>query len=317
LGKKENCQVGVFLLGVTPAGSVLLDHQLYLPETWAADAARRKETRVPAEIVFQTKPRTAGTLVDRCDVRFDWITADEEFGRDGDLLDRLEASGRRYVLEIPSNLTVWLSKPLHDTPDTYVWPVHLAAQTLPASAWKTIKLGEGTKGPLVFEFARVRVWSVRHRHAGPPLWLLIRRSLEAAPEVKYYFSNAEPDVPLEPMAQVTGVRWRIEEFFEDAKGKLGMAQYEARSWTSWHHHMSLVALAHLYVTQTRRDVKRDVPDLTVDMAIRLLLAALPRPQLTLEEAGELIDYYRDRNKQATDSHRKTWLARHPNVVPKK
>ena len=48
VGKKENCQVGVFLLGVTPAGSVLLDHRLYLPESWAADAARRKETRVPA-----------------------------------------------------------------------------------------------------------------------------------------------------------------------------------------------------------------------------------------------------------------------------
>ena len=48
LGKIENCQVGVFLVGVTPAGNALLDHQLYLPETWAADAVRRKKTRVPA-----------------------------------------------------------------------------------------------------------------------------------------------------------------------------------------------------------------------------------------------------------------------------
>lgn len=81
--------------------------------------------------------------------------------------------------------------------------------------------------------------------------------------------------------------------------------------------MSLVALAHLYVVQTRRAVNRQVPDLTVDMAMRLLRAALPRPRLTLEEAGELIDYYRGRNKQATESHRKTWLARHPNVARKK
>ena len=51
--------------------------------------------------------------------------------------------------------------------------------------------------------------------------------------------------------------------------------------------------------------------------MRLLRAALPRPQLTLEDAGELVDYYRDRNEQATESHRKTWLAKHPNVVPKK
>ena len=134
------------------------------------------------------------------------------------------------------------------------------------------------------------------------------------PEVKYYLSNAEPDVPLETMALVTGSRWRVEEFFEDAKGQLGMAHYEARSWTSWHHHMSLVALAHLYVMQTRRDLKRKVPDLTLDMAMRLLRAALPRPQLSLEEAGDLVDYYRDRNEQATESHKKTWFARHPGIV---
>jgi SRSO17 transposase len=158
---------------------------------------------------------------------------------------------------------------------------------------------------------------MRHRHAGPQVWLLIRRSLEPVPEVKYYISNAEPDVPLETMALVTGSRWPVEEFFEDAKGKLGMAHYEARSWTSWHHHMSLVALAHLYVVQVRRDLKRKTPDLTLDMAMRLLQAALPCPHLTLDEAGDLIDYYRDRNDQATKSHRKTWLARHPNVLSAK
>jgi SRSO17 transposase len=188
---------------------------------------------------------------------------------------------------------------------------------LPARAWETIKLREGAKGPLAFEFARLRVWSVRHRHVGPRLWLLIRRSLERVPEVKYYFSNAEPDMPLTPMAQVTGARWRVEEFFEDGKGQLGMAQYEARSWTSWHHHMSLVALAHLFVTQTRRDLKRKNPELTLDMALVLLRAALPRPQLSLEDAKELIEYHQARNRQATESHRKRWLAKHLKSVRRK
>jgi hypothetical protein len=117
------------------------------------------------------------------------------------------------------------------------------------------------------------------------------------------------------MALVTGCRCRVEEFFEDGKTHLGMAQYEARSWTSWHHHMSLVALAHLYVTQTRRDLNRKVPELTLDMALRLIRSALPRPHLSVEDAGDLVDYYLDRNDQARNSHRKTWLARHPNVVP--
>jgi len=317
LGKQENCQVGVFLLGATPAGNALLDHQLYLPKDWAEDAARRKKTRVPAEITFQTKPEIAAALVARSTVGFDWVTADEEFGRDGALLDALEQGRQRYLLEIPCDTTVWTTKPMRQTPDAFVRQVRRLAMMLPDRAWHLIKLREGAKGPLAFEFARLRIWSVRHRHAGPPLWLLIRRSLERVPEVKYYLSNAARDVPLETMAQVTGVRWRVEEFFEDAKGQLGMAQYEARSWTSWHHHMSMVALAHLYVTQTERDLKRKVPELTLDMAMRLLRAALPRPQLSLEDAEELVEYYLAHNRQAKKSHRKRWLAKHLNIVPRK
>jgi SRSO17 transposase len=317
VGKKENCQVGVFLLGATPAGNVLLDHQLYLPEAWAADAERRKKTRVPAEITFQTKPQIAAGLLARCTVGFDWVTADEEFGRDGAFLDALEERHQRYLVEVPCDTTVWTERPLRQTPDAFVRQVRNLAMTLPARAWQTLKLREGAKGPLAFEFARLRVWSVRHRRAGPPVWLLIRRSLERVPEVKYYLSNAEPDTPLRSMAQVTGVRWRVEEFFEDAKGQLGMAQYEARSWTSWHHHMSLVALAHLYVTQTRRDLKGKNPELTLDMALLLLRAALPRPQLSLEDAEELVEYYQERNRQAKESHRKKWLAKHLKTVPRK
>jgi len=317
LGKKENCQVGVFLLGVTPAGTALLDDQLYLPKEWAEDAARRKKTRVPPEVVFQTKPQIAAALLARSSVTFEWIIADEEFGRDGAFLDAMEERRQRYLVEIPCNTTVWAEEPMRNTPDEMVWPVSLLAETLPAHAWHVIQLREGTKGPLAFAFARLRVWSVRHRHAGPPLWLVFRRGLGRYGKVKYYLSNAEPDTPLEPMAQVTGVRWRVEEFFEDGKGQLGMAEYEARSWTSWHHHMSLVALAHLFVTQTRRDLKRKIPDLTLDMALTWIRSALPRPQLSVKEAEDLIDYHRARNGQAHDSHRKTWLARHPNFVPKK
>jgi SRSO17 transposase len=315
MGKKENCQVGVFLVGATPAGTALLDHQLYLPEPWTKDIARRKKTRVPPEVTFQTKPQIAAALVTRSSVRFDWITADEEFGRDGDFLDAMERNGQRYLVEVPCDTTVWLDKPIHQTPDVHVWQVCLLADAIPAKAWHVIKLREGAKGPLAFEFARLRVWSVRHRHAGPPVWLLIRRSLERVPEIKYYVSNAELEVPLDTMALVTGVRWRVEEFFEDGKGQLGMAQYEARSWTSWHHHMSLVALAHLFVTQTRRDLKRKVPELTLDMAMRLIRASLVHPQLSLKNAEDLVDYYLIRNKRATTSHRKTWLAKHLNVLP--
>ena len=118
-------------------------------------------------------------------------------------------------------------------------------------------------------------------------------------------------------AHQTSVRWRVEEFFEDAKGELGITQFEACSWRRWHHHMSLVALAHLFITQTRRDLRRKNPELTLDMALLLLRTVLPRPELSLEDAEELVEYHQARNRQATESHRKRWLAEHLKLIPRK
>ena len=155
------------------------------------------------------------------------------------------------------------------------------AAELPAEAWQALQVREGANGPLVFEFAAVRVWAVRHRKPGPPVWLLIRRSLEAEPEVKYYVSNADAETPLGVLALVACTRHRVEEFFEDGKSYLGMAQYETRSWVGWHHHMTLVALAHLFVTLTRRRSRKKTPELTLDRTVRLLQRAMEDPGLTL------------------------------------
>lgn len=277
VGKKENCQVGVFWVGVTPAGSALLEHQVYLPKDWAMDIDRRKQAGVPEEVSFQTKPEIGIALLRRLrqqgSVAFDWIIADEAYGQNGAFLDELEALGQRYVVEVPKNITVWTADPKTQVPPhcgrgrrptrpkwDHLRRVDAVAESVPASEWQILQLRQGTKGPLAFAFARVRVWAVRHEKPGPPCWLLLRRSLEPDAEVKYYLSNAAEEESLETMALVTGTRYRVEEFFEEGKGYLGMAQYEARAWTSWHHHMSLVALAHLFVTLTRLDLKKKLPN---------------------------------------------------------
>ena len=191
--------------------------------------------------------------------------------------------------------------------------VQAVAESLPAEAWHTYQVREGACGPLVFQFAAVRVWAVRHRQPGPPIWLVIRRSVEAKPEVKYDVSHAAADTPLSTMALVSGCRFRVEEFFQEGKSYLGMAQYEARAWTSWHHHMSLVGLAHLFVTLTRLRLKKQTPELTLDLALRLLRSALPRPTLTEEDAIAIMEYHVQRNRVAKASHRKSWLKRHNKV----
>jgi SRSO17 transposase len=278
LGKEENCQVGVFLVGVTPGGSALLDHQLFLPESWCASTpeaqSRRERAHIPEGLPFPTKPRIAAELVRNlavaCTVALDWIVADAEYGRSGHFLDELETLEQRYLVEVPVTTTVWTVDPASRVPEysgrgrkptapARKDAVHTVAQlaaALPGSAWRALQVREGSVGPLIFEFAAVRVWSMRHGKPGPPTWLLIRRSLEEEPEVKYFFSNTAAETPLGTMALVACTRCRVEEFFEEAKSYLGMAQYETRSWLGWHHHMALVGLAHLFVTLTRKRLKK-------------------------------------------------------------
>jgi SRSO17 transposase len=274
LGKKENCQVGVFLVGVTPAGTALLDQQLYLPQSWCGDRRRRRQTRVPPDLRFQTKPQLAWRLWQRTcaagHVAFDWLTFDEGYGRNGAFLTQLEAAGQRYVAEVPVTTSVWPTDPRQpQRPYAGVGPrprqaprsagrsVQAVAAALPPRAWHTWQVREGAAGPLVFAFTRVRVWARRQKKPGPPLWLLVRRSLAAAPEFKYYLSNASEETTLETLALVSSCRYRVEEFFAEGKSYLGMADYEGRSWTTWHHHMTMVALAHLLVTQTRVRLKKN------------------------------------------------------------
>ena len=276
LGKEDNCQVGVFLVGVAPEGVALLDHQLYVPRSWyegETAAARRDEAHLPEDLAFRTKPEIAAMLIRNVAVlgvvTLDWVTADEAYGRDGEFLDEMDLLGQRYVAEVPKNTTVWTADPAGCVPaysgrgqpptrptrESVVSAAALAADR-PEGAWQRLQVREGAVGPLVFEFAAVRVWAVRRRKPGPPIWVLIRRSLEATPEVKYYVSNGGAETSLSVMALVACTRHQVEEFFEDTKGYLGLGQYETRSWVGWHHHMTLVGLAHLFVGLTRLRLKK-------------------------------------------------------------
>src|SRR6476661_4370133 len=92
LGKEDNCQVGVFLVGVTPAGSALLDHQLFLPEPWYEPTPEAKGRRDKAHV------------------------PEEEYGRAGHFLDEVEALEQRYVVEVPVTTAVWTADPASCVP---------------------------------------------------------------------------------------------------------------------------------------------------------------------------------------------------------
>ena len=108
------------MIGVTPAGCALLDHQLYLPEDWVVDRERRQGVGVPRSVVFRTKPQLGLDLHERVrtagHVKFDWLTFNELYGRNEEFLYQLERRRQNYVGEIPVSTTVWTVDPATQIP---------------------------------------------------------------------------------------------------------------------------------------------------------------------------------------------------------
>jgi hypothetical protein len=124
------------------------------------------------------------------------------------------------------------------------------AEKLSEELWHRYRILEGAKGPLVADFAAVRAIAPRQRVPGPEIWVVIRRKVmgpEEEPKLKFYLSQAPIETPLEEMVRVSGMRWPIESSFAEAKGELGLDQYELRFYGGWHHHMTMVILAHHFL----------------------------------------------------------------------
>jgi SRSO17 transposase len=270
-GKIDNCQMGVFLAYAGTAGHTLLDERLYLPEEWINDAERREEAGVPATVVFRTKPELALELVRNVgpQVRHGWVTFDEGYGKDPGFLSGLEELEERYIGEVPKNFRGWLQRPQVEEPgpsgsgrrrskarvaagQPKPQTVEEIAAALPASAWKRLRYREGSKGTQQAHFARIRIIAERDDLPGPELWLVIERSCDQAPYVKYYVSNAARDCPLLEMAQAGHNRWPVEDCFLRGKQEVGLDDYEVRGWRGWHHHMTLAMLALWFLVLQKR-----------------------------------------------------------------
>lgn len=286
-GKKDNCQAGVFLGYASRKGATLLDRRLYLPALWFTPAyqERCRACAIPPDTRFQTKHDLAADLlaqvVEGRRLRARWLVCDEGFGDDPALLARVEALHLSYLAEVPCDTQVWpLTEPATGTPrpapQTWVPPqvasrkgptprrprlqpdsppkerVDGLAAALPAASWQRYRLLEGSKGPLVADFAALRAVAVRDRLPAGEVWVLLRRKVDGAanvPELKYYLSNAPADTPLQTLVWLSGMRWPIETCFAECKGELGLDHYELRFWPGWHHHMTLVFLAHHFLVQ--------------------------------------------------------------------
>jgi SRSO17 transposase len=270
LGKKDNCQLGVFLAYVSARGHAPRDARLYLPKDWADAPERRQAAHVPEEVAYRTTWQIAHELLRRCgpDVPHGWVTGDDEFGRASKFRARLRGDGERYVLDVPCNTTVRdlnRRRPPRRTgrrgPKRAVPFVRADAwaAALPAARWRRLTIRDGAKGPLEVEAVTTRVRAKLGRRIGPEERLLVMRTVGPESKMTYALSDAPAEVPLTELVRVRSERHRVERVLQEAKGEVGLGHYEVRSWVGWHHHVTLALLALWFLILERQRLGGENP----------------------------------------------------------
>ena len=321
LGKIANCQVGVFLGYNNGPYRTLIDERLYLPQEWTTDQVRRAKCDVPDDVVFKTKNELAWEMIlhaKKNHVPFGWIGMDCFYGKDAWLRERIDQAGMLYMADIRCDTLVWRERPEIQMPERKkgargrtptrrkavgASPVHVEdlKELLDDSQWHRVFIRDTERRELWSTIAVVRVSPVVACLPGEECWLIIRKD-DGDETVKYQLSNAPVDTSLQRFAQMSGSRYWIERAFEDGKGIAGLADYQVRSWTGWHHHMTMTLLAMLYILTLTMDLGEKADFLTVQDVKEILEVIMPKRTVTRQELLQLILEKHKARESARRSH---------------
>jgi len=324
LGKTANCQAGVFLGYVKDPYRTLIDERIYLPESWIKDKKRRKKCGVPWYVRFKKKSELAWDMIYHAQkknkVPFGWIGMDSLYGRDSVLRNKIDAQGLIYIADIPNNLGVWLERPKTGVPprkkgvcgrnptrDKVIdgkksTKVRDIKDQLNGEKWHHVFIRDTERRELWADMACLCVFpSENNGLPGDECWLIIRKDPKSK-EIKYQLSNVSPDTSISRLAQMSGSRYWIERTFEDGKGIAGLADYQVRSWTGWHHHMTITLMAMLYLMVLSIDLGKKADFLTVQDVKEIFEVIMPKRKVTSEELVQLILEKHKRRFSARLSH---------------
>jgi len=276
-GKKDNCVVTVHLNYTAGDFHCLLDGELFLPESWALDPLRCKAAGIPKQMTHRPKWQIALELLEHAvanGIRFEWVGADEGYGKVPEFLFHLDDQGQRYVVEVPVIFTGWLVKPklLHKehhcnrvgrkryfprlkakSPSaSSVKQLLLHSPVLRKIRWEKFHIKNTSKGPVVWEAKAVRFYLKREGLPTRRHWLIVARNVENPKELKYFVSNAPDGTPLEVLLQVGFSRWHVERCFEDEKSELGLSHFEVRNYKSLRRHLIITAVSHLFLSKVHQ-----------------------------------------------------------------
>jgi SRSO17 transposase len=271
LGKIDNCQVGVYSALCCRDQATLIDSRLFLPESWTNDPDRCLEAGVPEDrLEHRKKAELALDMVQSAranGVDFRWVGGDAFYGDDPEFLRQLDQIGETFMLDIHKDQTIYLEdptpylpqrkssrgrKPIRLKTDQLAMEVSQWAEEQPPSAWDKMVVRNSTKG---FIFARVvhrEVWLWDGEEQQAHQWhLVVSEPNMSKNRRKYSLSNAPSDTPIQRLVYMQGQRYWVERAIEDGKSHAGLADYQVRTWTGWHHHMAMVILALLFMLETK------------------------------------------------------------------
>ena len=282
LGKKANGQVAVSLHRTDPSGSSPLGFRLYLPEVWTDDPKRCRQAGVPEEIGFHKKWELALALLDQALAqglsRPAVVLADSAYGDNVAFRRELESRNLPYAVAATRDVVVWTEPPVYGVPKAqapgptpkrirYSGPPPLAVREVAQqnrTRFRSLAWREGSKGLMRSRFWACRVQTAWHGQEGElpgkEVWLLVEWPRTDPEPIRYYLCDLPADLSLRSLVRLARGRWRIELDYQQMKEELGLDHFEGRSWTGWHHHVTLVMLAHLLLRleQKRRSSKRTV-----------------------------------------------------------
>lgn len=274
LGRVDNCQVAVSLHLAGELGSACIGMQLFLPEAWAEDAARRRSVGIPADIEFAKKWRLALALIDdalAAGVRRHVVLADAGYGDSTEFRDGLRTRELPYVVGVMGSHCVWQAG-VHPTvpprapgksgrsstravADVGPMAIERYATELGLDNYRRVTWREGSRGKQSSRFVALRVRSAeRHTKGRPPgdeEWLLCEWPDGEPKPTKFYFSSLPATTSLKALVRAARLRWRVERDYQEMKQEIGLDHFEGRTWRGFHHHATLCAVAHAFLALQR------------------------------------------------------------------
>jgi SRSO17 transposase len=254
-GKITNCQLGVSLSIVTRTEQLPIDFELYLPDNWTHDAARRREARIPPEVTFKTKPQLALQMIERAvadGVPAGVVLGDTAYGSSSEFRARVRQLGLHYAVAVYPHTSVCLLDEEGPPRGEALSVSDLAFSIQERGGFRRCTWRKGSRQDLSARFALRRVIAAGvPKREQEPLWLLIEWR-DGEPDPANYFLVSLPERRTKKqLIRLVMQRWRTERVYEDLKGELGLDHYEGRRFPGWHHHVSVALCCYAFIVAER------------------------------------------------------------------